>query len=123
MIGFHEDLKLCVIETLGTYLDRTKDRRLGKCQLLLSCQKPQKEVANSTISGWIKKVLRLTKIDTDIYKPQSTRSASTSNVKLKALSLDMSKRASWSRKSAWQMFYKKVIVCPEESFQNTLLRP
>ena len=40
MIGFHEDLKLCVIETLGTYLDRTKDRRLGKCQLLLSCQKP-----------------------------------------------------------------------------------
>ena len=85
--GFPEDPQLCVIETLDTYLDRTKHRRLGKCQLLLSFQKPYKEVVSSTISGWIKKVLKLAKIDTDIYKAHSTRSASTSNVKLKGLPL------------------------------------
>ena len=53
-------------ETLGTYLDRTKDRRLGKSQLLLSFQKPYEEVVSSTISGWIEKVLKLAKIDTNI---------------------------------------------------------
>ena len=38
-IGFPEDPQLCVIETLDTYLDRTKDRKLGKSQLLLNFQK------------------------------------------------------------------------------------
>ena len=72
-IDFAEDPQLYVIETLDTYLDRTKDRRLGKSQLLLSFQKPYKEVVSSTISGWIKKILRLAKIDADIYKAHSTR--------------------------------------------------
>ena len=47
IIGFSEDSQLCVIETLDTYLDRTKDWRLGKSHLLLSFQKPHKEV-----KGW-----------------------------------------------------------------------
>ena len=68
--------------------------------MLLSFQKPYKEVVSSNISGWIMKVLRLAKTDTDIYKAHSARSASTSNVKLKGLSLtDILKRGSWSRKS------------------------
>ena len=124
IIGFPEDPQLCIIETLDTYLDRTKDRRLAKPQLLLNFQKPYKEIVSSTISGWIKKVLKLVKIDTDIHKAHSTRSASTSNVKLKGLSFeDMLKRGSWSRKSTCQRFYNKDIFCPEESFENTLLRP
>ena len=36
IIGFPKDSQLCVIETLDMYLDRTKARRLGKSQLLLS---------------------------------------------------------------------------------------
>ena len=124
IIGFPEDPQLCIIETLDTYLDRPKDRKLGKSQLLLSFQKPYKEIVSSTISGWIKKVLKLVKIDTNIHKAHSTSSASTSNVKLKGLSLaDMLKRGSWSKKSTWQRFYNKDIICSEESFQNTLLRP
>ena len=92
--------------------------------MLLRFQKPCKEVVSSTISGWIKKVLKLAKTDTDMYKAHSTRSASTSNVHLKSLSLtDILKRESWSIKATWQGFYNKGIVCPEESFQNTLLRP
>ena len=92
--------------------------------MLLSFQKPYKEVVSSTISDWIKKVLKLAKIDTDICKAHSARLASTSNVKLKGLSLaDILKRGSWSRKPTSQRFYNKDIVCSEESFQNTLLRP
>ena len=78
--GFPEDSQLRVIENLDTYADRMKDKRLGKPQLLLSFQKPCKEVVSSTFSGWIKKDLKLAKIDTDIYKAHSTCSASTSNV-------------------------------------------
>ena len=86
IIGFPEDSQLCVIETLDTYLVRTKGRRLGKPQLLLSFRRPY-------ISGWIKKVLKLAK--TDIHKADSTCSASTLNVKLKGLSLaDILKRGS-----------------------------
>ena len=83
--------------------------------MLLSFQRPHKEVVSSTISGWIKKVLKLAKTGTDIYKAHLTRSTSTSNVKLKGLSLaDVLKRQQWSRKSTWQGFYNKYIVCPEE---------
>ena len=32
IIGFSEDSRLCIIETLDTYLDRTNDRSLGKLQ-------------------------------------------------------------------------------------------
>ena len=51
------------------HLDGAKERRLVKSLLLLSFQKPFKEVVNSTISGWIQWVLRLAKIDTEIYYP------------------------------------------------------
>ena len=92
--------------------------------MLLSFQRPYKEVVSSTVSGWIKYVLKLAKVDTDIYKAHSTRSASTSNVKLNSLSLaELLKRGSLSRKPTWQRFCNKDIVCPEEHFQNTPLRP
>ena len=92
-----------VIKTLHTYLSRTKDRRFGKSQVLLSFQRLYMEVISS-ISRWVEKVLKLEKIDTDTYKAHSTRLASASDVKLKDLSLaDILKRGSWSRKSTWQM--------------------
>ena len=100
-LGFLKINNYGVIKTLHTYLSRTKDRRLGKSQFLLSFQRLYKEVISS-ISGWVEKVLKLEKVDTDIYKTHSTCSASASDVKLKGLSLaDILKRGSWSRKSTW----------------------
>ena len=85
--------------------------------MLLSFQRPYKNVVGSTMSCLIKKVIKLAKVDTDIYKAHLTRSASTSNVKLKGLSLsDILRRKSWSRKSTWQRFYNKDIAFPEENF-------
>ena len=47
----------------------TKDRRNpSRAQLLLlSYRKPYKEIVSSTVSGWIKKVLELAKVDTDVF--------------------------------------------------------
>ena len=48
----------------------------GHKHLLLSFVKPHKEVKKSTISGWVKQVLKESKI----FKAHSTRSASSSKV-------------------------------------------
>ena len=50
----------------------------------------------------VKKILKLEKDDTHIYKAQSTRLAS---------------------QSTTQRFYNKDVAYPEENFQNTQLRP
>ena len=123
IIGFPEDPQLCVIETLDTYPDRTKDGRLGKSYLLSSFQKPYKKVLSNTISGWIKNILRLAKIGTDICKAHSTLSVSSANVKLKGVSLvDILKRGSWSRKSTWQRFYNEDVACPEYTISKYTIK-
>ena len=64
----------------------TKDRKNpSRTQLLLSYRKLYKEIASSTVSGWIKKVLQLANMDTNVFNGHSTRSASTSKVNLKGL--------------------------------------
>ena len=125
MYAYHADKELCVIHTLDRYLELTKERRkLSKAtQLLLSYKKPYKEIGSKTISRWIKKVLRLANVDTNIFKGHSTRSASTSKVSLHGLALsDILQRGSWSAASTWQKFYNKHIISPEERFQNALLK-
>ena len=57
--SFEEDTKLSVVATVEEHLKKTKIwRGKDKSQLLLSFVKPQNPVVSSTISGWIKNVLR-----------------------------------------------------------------
>ena len=84
---FEENTKLCVVATLEEYLKRTKVWcGKDKSQLLLSFFNPHNPVVSSTKSEWIKNVLREAGIDTEIFKGHSTRSASTSQAGLMALS-------------------------------------
>ena len=57
---------------LDEYLKRTKYG--NKFQLLLSYIKPYVEVHSSTVSRWIKKILKETGVDVDVFKGQSIRS-------------------------------------------------
>ena len=99
------DKQLCMVQTLNRYLEMTKDRGdPSRTQLLLSYRKPYNEIASSTVSGWIKKVLQLANMDTNVYKGHATRPASTSKVNLKELALsDILHRGSWWRASTWQI--------------------
>ena len=57
--SFEEDTKLSVVATVEEHLKKTKIwRGKDKSQLLLSFVKPHNPVVSSTISGWIKNVLR-----------------------------------------------------------------
>ena len=57
-------------------------------------------MVNSTISRWIKNVLREAGIDTEVFKGHSTRSASTSKAGLGGTFLtEILERDSWSNAS------------------------
>ena len=109
--SFEEDTKLCVGATFKEYLKRTKVYLEGnKDQLLLSFVKLRNPVVSSTISRWIKNVLREAGIDNKIFKGQSTRSVTTSKVGLAGLSLTgILERGSWSNASTWQRFYNRQV--------------
>ena len=91
-------------------------------KILISFQRSCKEAVSSTISGWIKKVLKLAKVDTGIYKAHKTCTASTSNVKLKGLSLiKISKKEDHVQENLHvSSFVTKILLT---KIQNTLLRP
>ena len=50
--------------------------------------KPNVEVHSSTVSRWIKEILKETAVDVDVFKGHSTRSASTSKACLSGIPVD-----------------------------------
>ena len=74
---FNEDLDLCPCACLEEYERRTSVHRTRHLEepniLFLSVIKPFKPVSSSTIARWIKEILALSGIDTDIFKAHSTR--------------------------------------------------
>ena len=122
---YTKDQELCVVSALNEYLKRTETWRAneGKFQLLLSYMKPHMEVHSSTVSRWIKEILKETGVDVDVFKGHSTRSASTSKACLSGISVDdILSRGSWSNESTWQKFYHKQVFSKEQLFQEGVLQ-
>ena len=65
------DKALCVVAALDCYTERTLIWRAKNqaCQLLVSFVKPHNAVAKSTVLGWVKQILIMSGINTDIFKP------------------------------------------------------
>ena len=85
--AYSPDKQFCMVQTVNKYLEMTKDRTDPSRTLLLGYLKLHTKFASSTVSGWIKKVLQLANVDTNVFKGHSTRSASTSKAMLKGLAL------------------------------------
>ena len=80
------------------------------------------EVHSSTVSRWIKEILKETGVDVDVFKGHFTRSASTSKACLSDISVDnILSRGSWSNQSTWQKFYHKQVLSKEQLFQEGVL--
>ena len=87
----------------------------NQTQLLLGTIRP----VYSTISGWVKTVLKLASVDVNIFKGHSTRAASTSKATVSECKI--LERGSWSSASTWQRFYKKdIIPTTVANFQNSI---
>lgn len=122
LLAFKADARLCIIWHLNKYLEKTSHHRNNQNQLLLSFQKPYKSVSKDTISRWIKVVLKAAGINTNVFLPHSTRSASTSAVKSKGTSLEVIlNSAGWSNCKVFAKHYDKVILS-KPNFGAVLLK-
>lgn len=122
LLSFQEDKRICVVDHLREYLDRTKSYRKGHTQLLLSFLKPYKPVCKSTIARWIKQILKSAGIDVDKYTAHSSRAASTSKCKTKGLNIaEIMKSAGWSKESTFSRFYEKPVDNNGDNFGTTIL--
>jgi site-specific recombinase XerD len=100
---------LCVVKTLCCYLKETKVLRGTETQLFVSYQKPHKKVTKSTLGKWIKTVLSNAGINIQIFKPHSTRSASTSAASFRVPIETVLKTAGWKQDCTFRQFYKREI--------------
>ena len=71
------------MSVLDEYLNRTEEweRVNHEIQVLLSYIQSHKQVVPSTISGWLKNVLKSSGINVSLLRAHSTRSATTSKSK------------------------------------------
>ena len=84
--------------------------------------KPHNAVAKSTVASLVKQILIMPGINTEIFKPHSTRSASLLHARFSDLLLsDILKRGPRSTKVILEKFYRKSVMTSEEKFQKTVL--
>ena len=111
-------MKNCVVNTLQSYIKRTKDLR--KSDRLLISHRLFFQVTSSTIARWLKEVLSLSGIDTSVFSAHSYRGASTSKVfSLGLLLSDIMKTANWTCTKIFFRFYHRD---SNTSFSNTVLK-
>lgn len=114
---------LCPLQVVQEYLKRTAAVRRNQDQLLLITQAPYTSASRDTVSTWTKKTLALAGIDTDYYKPHSTRGAVTS--KATKLGIDTNillKQASWRSEETYGKYYNKTIERVDETLAHTVLK-
>ena len=120
---FKQDCRICPIKTLREYLKRTDTIRGDEQHLFISFVKPHKSVSRDTISRWAKIVLQRSGIDTELFTSHSTRAASVSKAKQKAVPLDeILSQAGWSTAGTFKKFYDKPIVARNDSMASAILR-
>lgn len=115
---FTNDLNLCPVECISTYINRTASLRRDK-QLFISFHKPHRTVCSQTISRWISVMLKDCGINQQ-FSAHSTRSASTSKAATANVDINSILRtAGWSNCQTFATYYKKPIV--DNNFGNAVL--
>ena len=120
--SFPPDASLCVAFYLKRYIDVTSSKRNNSSSrnfLFISYIKPHKAVKTSSISRWLKKVLRLSGMDTSQFSAHSTRSASSTLAANCGVSIsDTMKVADWSKAGTFKKFYQRPIL---DSYAHRIL--
>ena len=122
---FEEETSICPVQTLEDYLYKVKwsinveKHKPNYFQVLphrnaeslfLSLVAPHKPVSAATLARWLANYLALAGVDTAIFKPHSTRSASAAFLKSeKKMSVKkICEIANWSNvSSVYQKFYER----------------
>lgn len=119
--SFKEEPKLCPVIYIKEYIKRTKRIRKSD-QLFIQTTKPHNAIARATLRRWTKNTLTEAGVNMEIYKPHSTRSASTSLAFQKDVPLNtILKAAGWKSENTFGKFYKRPIIESTNSFSNAVL--
>ena len=106
LCAYPENSKICVVKTLSHYLERTQLFREQESKLFLTYQKPYHAVSASTISRWIKCMLKQAGIDTTKFGAHSTRAASSSAAKQAGVPIrDILSTGGWSSERTFARHY------------------
>ena len=120
VLEHYDKEELCVMHTLLCYIDRTKEVRKSK-QVLVSFKTFQ-EVTTSTVARWLREILSLSGINTDVFKAHSFRGAAVSAAYHKGCSLKrILDTADWSSDKNFKKFYCRRPVSSDVTFSNAVL--
>ena len=106
--SFEEDKRLCPVETLKVYEQRTALFRdsSGEDRVFRSFIGKHGPVTSSTIARWLKTCLQKAGIDTTKFTAHSTRAAAATKAAMSGLTVDeIMKAADWSSEGVFQKFY------------------
>ena len=107
ILAYPFDPNLCAVKHFKMYVEKTKHLRKQDV-LFLTLLRPHKAIARATYSRWVKDVLSLAGVDTDVFSPHSTRSASTSAALSAGAPLDVIlDAAAWASDLTFTKFYKR----------------
>lgn len=122
---FKENRKLCVVRTLTEYLARTRGLRKDDCsKLFITYIAPHRAATRDTVSRWVRTVMLKAGIDVDLFRPHSTRAASTSKAFGAHVPLaTILKTAGWSTENTFAKFYNKPMDTGNKDFVTAVLDP
>lgn len=108
---FKDDYRIDPVHNTNVYIYRTRDRRNDESFLFLTSKAPYGPAHVDTLRRWVKDILVLAKIDIDLFKPGSTRGASTSKGSAMGASLDeIILAGGWRRSSTFVKWYKRPVT-------------
>lgn len=122
--AFPDNKNLCIVDAIASYLRMTENLRIksGHSKLLLTTRKPFGPASKTTITRWIRDIMKESGISGDIFRTYSVRSASTSKAFQSGMAWErLSKAVGWRRESTFTKHYNKPIL-PVGSFGETILQ-
>ena len=119
--SFPADLRLCPVNYLKAYLNRTRSLRSAQA-LFVTTTRPHGQAAMATLSRWVKVGLNLAGVNTLKYGPGSTRAASANKALNQGVSIEkILAQGCWAQESTFTKWYKKDTKTKSKSFQSAIL--
>ena len=107
--AFPQNSNLCPKQLLIQYLHVTAGHRQSQ-QLFLSYQQPYRPVKQCTLSRWVTQVLEASGVNTGIFKPHSTRAASSSGAARGGAQIDTILAAGgWASANTFTTWYQRPV--------------
>ena len=109
--SYNVDKRLCVVELLTAYIERTASLRKSTKQLLICYVAPHGPASKDTISRWIRQTMKDAGINTSVFKPHSTRGAATSAAKAANVPIhEIMNTVGWHSDSTFAKFYDRPVT-------------